>query len=90
MEALLFSLRVFPSCVVVATSHFPEATVFNNDPFRHDELQRRLEGVGWQLLIIEESLQALQIGPFGLSFANDDVACGGHLVNQRAGCGTPE
>lgn len=62
----------------IATFHFPEAAVFNDDPVQHEELQRRLEGAGRQLLAIEESLQPLQISPLGLSFANDNVARGGH------------
>jgi len=76
--------------LVIATFYFPEAAAFNDYPFRHDELQRRIEGAGRQFLVVEESLQALQISRLGLTFANDDVARRGHRMDQRAGCGTPE
>ena len=77
-------------CPVIAAFQSAEGAVFNNHPFRDDEVQRRLEGTVRQGLLIEKTLQTLQIGPFLLSFADDDVAGTRHDLGQSAGWGMPE
>jgi hypothetical protein len=48
----------------------------------------RLKAAAGQGLLIEKRLQSLEVSPFGLSFANDQMACAGH-GDQIAGCGMP-
>jgi hypothetical protein len=55
---------------------------------RSEYPEGRLEAAAGQGLLIEKRLQTLEVGPLGLSFANDQMACAGH-GDQIAGCGMP-
>lgn len=55
---------------------------------RSEYPEGRLEAAAGQGLLIEKRLQSLEVGPLGLPFANDQMACAGH-GHQMAGCGMP-